>query len=427
MKHSTPPIRRRILRYLFVAAVSLSSTVVVPAQQKFITFASGPQMGNTSTRYIIAEVTIMPPAVPSNAANLVFQGRGGTPFPAGTTAFLFGGGRPDTQIGFAPDAQWIITFDVTAPQLIALRQNGFGVVVNTPQFPGGEVRGMFHVSNGPYNDYDGDGITDVQVYRNSTNTFYALRSTDRSVIEQPLGQPGDSVSLTVDFDADGRSDFSTARYNAEVLWRILPSRTNVLQETRWGSSTLGDFFAAADYDGDSRMDIGVFRAGVWHILLSASGTYTQQYWGTSGDVPVLADFDRDGKADVSIARSQSGQRLWYTRMSSNGSMRVLQWGLSSDAFFTGRVDFDGDSAGDIMVIRNEGGQRVFYIWRSSDAQVQITAWGLSSDVVKLGDYDGDGRTDLAVTRAVDGQRVFYILLSSTGQPRYETFGLAGDF
>ena len=309
----------------------------------------------------------------------------------------------------------------------AIRANRWCIVLTSTDLPNGAIRGQVKLANGTYNDHDGDGRTDLQVYRNSNNTFYALQSAGGAFIEQPFGQPGDSVSLTVDFDGDGRSDFSTARYNAEILWRILSSQTNILQETRWGSSTLGDFFAAADYDGDTRMDIGVFRAGVWHILLSGSGTYTQEYWGTTGDVPVLADFDRDSKADVSIARSEGGQRVWYTRMSATGSMRVTTWGLSSDGFFTGRVDFDGDGAADIMVIRNEGGQRVFYILRSSDSQLQVIHWGLSSDVVKVGDYDGDGRTDPAVTRAVDGQRVFFILQSSTGQPRYETFGLAGDF
>lgn len=428
-------MRLRVLRILFCASLFCLGVFSASAQQHYIAYVAGSQAlpGNTSTRSIKVEVNIRPGIGNPNNFNLTFLGRGGSTFPAGAAATIYKGGSVGQsgtlvqQVGFAPNSNWIIAFDVTPQDLTLLRQNRWYIQVTTPDFPNGEVRGQFKLANGTYNDYDGDGRTDIQVYRNSINTFFALRSTDAGFIQQPLGSPGDSVSLTVDFDGDGLSDLSTARYNAEVLWRIRKSTTGQIEETRWGSSALGDFFAAADYDGDGKFDIAVFRAGVWHIIESSTGNYRYETWGTSGDAPAPNDFDKDGKADLTIARSEGGQRAWYTRLSSTGQMRVVTWGLSSDAFFTGRCDFDGDGAADLLVIRNVGGQRQFYVLRSSDQQLQVISWGLSSDVVKLGDYDGDGRTDAAVTRAENGQRVFYILQSSNSQTRYETFGLAGDF
>ncbi len=406
--------------------------VQVHAQQRFVAHlsslqsipSSGSQASGLCTATLNAAQTIL--TIDCNYAGL--DGGGSVSLHRNTPVGQTGPSSTSFQLPGGGQSGGFSHFATLTPSGVAdLRANRFYINLTSTIFPQGEIRGQIKLANGTYNDYDGDGRTDLQVYRNSVNTFFALRSTDGAPIGTQLGSPGDSISLTADFDGDGRSDFSTARYNAEVLWRILPSATNILQETRWGNSTLGDFFASADYDGDGRFDIAIFRAGVWYIIESSTGTVRYEYFGRSGDFPSPNDFDRDGRADLAIARSENGQRVWYRRLSTTGEISAIPFGLSSDGFFIGRTDFDGDSANDLLVTRTQNGQRVFYILRSSDLQLQAIPWGLPSDVVKLGDYDGDGRTDPAVTRAINGQRVFYILQSTDGQPRIETFGLQGDF
>ena len=328
-------------------------------------------------------------------------------------------------IGANGDFRQVI--NLTPPIIAELRANRTYFKISSQSSPSSTIRGQFHLANGTYNDFDGDGRTDLTVYRTASRTFYNQSSLTGNLSERQIGSAGDSVSLTVDFDGDGKSDYSTAAYNGNFIWRVFQSTTNTLKETAFGSSAFNDFFAAGDYDGDGIFDIAVYRGGVWYIIESSTGNYRYEYFGQSGDVPAPNDYDRDGKADLTVARSENGVRVWYVRRSSDNQNYRVEWGLSSDAFFTGRSDWDGDGAADISVIRNESGQRVFYIRRSSDNQLQIIRWGASNDVVKLGDYDGDGKTDAAVTRAVNGGRVFFILQSSNNQPRYEYFGLAGDF
>ena len=59
---------------------------------------------------------------------------------------------------------------------------------------------------------------------------------------------------------------------------------------------------SADFDGDGKTDVAVYRpaTGNWYILLSTtnSASYISYQWGVTTDIPVPSDYDGDGKADV---------------------------------------------------------------------------------------------------------------------------------
>ena len=313
----------------------------------------------------------------------------------------------------------------------------FYIVLQTSNFPDGEVRGQIKPATLDY-DVDGEGKSEVSVFRPSDGTAYSYCSMLNSTIQRQLTwrPETDGTPFLADFDGDGIGDWSFVRTdpaNGNLSIFYTKSSSDSLAYVRWGNANLGDLLVFGDYDGIGKVGAAVFRTseGVWYILpdFNFGGINARrEVWGQPGgnDKPCTGDFDGDGITDLCIVRNEGGQLHWYIRRSSNHEMQTAVWGIPTDEVFPNNpVDVDADGINDILVSRVDNGQRYFYALQSSDLSWFFLPWGLGSDQVKIGDFNGDGRSDFAAIRDVDNHLVWFIN-QGLGDTRTAYWGLTGD-
>ncbi|HEY0048233.1 MAG TPA: PQQ-dependent sugar dehydrogenase [Pyrinomonadaceae bacterium] len=225
------------------------------------------------------------------------------------------------------------------------------------------------------------------------------------------------AKANADFDGDFKTDISVFRPSGGN-WYINQSLNNTFRAVQFGAN--GDVPAPEDYDGDNTTDIAVWRPsnGTFYALRSSNSTFTAQQFGANGDTPVAADYDGDARADFAVFRPAGGN--WYRINSANGAFVATQFGANGDIAVPG--DYDGDGKYDQAVFRNSNG--FWYLLNSSNGTFSAVQFGANADTTAQGDFDGDGKTDISVFRSNDG--TWYRLNSSNGAFVATQFGTLGD-
>ncbi|MEO8074242.1 MAG: FG-GAP-like repeat-containing protein, partial [Acidobacteriota bacterium] len=236
----------------------------------------------------------------------------------------------------------------------------------------------------PSFDFDGDGKSDISVYRPSSGVWYLLNSSSGFTAAQ-FGVSTDKI-VPADYDGDGKTDIAVYRSGTWYLSRSSAGFTGIA----FGEAS--DILQPADFDGDGKAELAVYRPsnGTWYVLNLAANHHSNFQFGASTDKPVIADYDGDGKADYAVYRPSSG--TWYLQRSTAGFTGV-QFGEATDKPVP--ADYDGDGKTDIAVFRPSNG--VWYLNRSTQGFTGIQ-FGVSTDLPTPAEYDGDGKADIAVFR-----------------------------
>ena len=135
-------------------------------------------------------------------------------------------------------------------------------------------------------DYNGDRVTDVAICRQNPGVpaFWYTRGVETPGVTPGSGAFGvwgvdDDVPVPADFDGDGRTDVAMWRPSTGEWW-VHPHSTSPF--VVWG--ILGDTPVPADFNGDGKIDPAVFRdsSATWWV----PNVYTNRQVGASGDIPL---------------------------------------------------------------------------------------------------------------------------------------------
>jgi len=269
------------------------------------------------------------------------------------------------------------------------------------------------------NDFDGDGKTDVAIYKPASGLWMVFLIGSLTVTNVTTWAGPNYLPAPGDYDGDGKADFMV--FNSAIGgWYGKLSRTDTFVGGGFGPP--GSWPVCGDYDGDGTTDLAVYEptTAMWHAVSLNKGWYAAIHWGGMGDfrswenpqtytvLPMPFDYNQDGIDDFAVyyrgwSMSDSG---WYILYSSGGST-YYPWGSS------GSLPVPG-----LYQVLMANAPRGVCVYKITSAEWDIPyrehfhegTYGQTLPVPG-GDYDGNGFDDNTVYNYVTGE---WTIICNTG-------------
>jgi len=276
-------------------------------------------------------------------------------------------------------------------------------------------------------DLDGDGRQDLIAVALDDGSLSVFRNTGlsdalsfASKLAFPTGVHPEGLTIA-DLDGDGKPDVVTA--NAGGGGSVSIYRNN----SRRGTISLVDRLdiplntahrvAAADFNGDGRLDLAVTSNSAQQIVIlenfstPGSISFTHKLsLGTASYANSIAagDIDGDGRPDILAPITDADAFYIYLNDGPKGSIsfspsKKLLAGDAANGISLG--DLNGDAKIDVVISNAKAGSISLFLNRSSAGALSLTRQDFSANDspsdVALGDFNHDGRLDVAVSSDTD--------------------------
>jgi hypothetical protein len=307
-------------------------------------------------------------------------------------------------------------------------------------------------------DYNGDGKKDLCFYRPGAGAIYILRSSGCQTFETVYAQGDGGCGIArynlssasdrvfpFDYNGDGRSDLCLYRPGTGAIFIVRSNGggtfTSVYRQGNPGKGIAGYNLSSAsdrvfplDYNGDGKSDLCLYRPGAGAIYIARSngdGTFSAVYrqgapgYGIAGyslrssrDQVFPFDYNNDGRSDLCLYRPGAGA-IYIARSNGDGTFTavyrqgdpgsgIVGYDLKSSSDQVFPFDYNGDGyqdlclyrpgAGAVSVVRSNGNGTFTSVYRQGDSDLGIAGFDLknAADQVFACDHNGDGDDDLCI-------------------------------